>query len=650
MKLNKKTTRLVLVAATLVLVAFVGGRLTGKSPGPVVDEHAGHAHAGPEIWTCSMHPQIQLPKPGKCPICMMDLIPLEAGDDEGGGEREIRISPYSAKLMELETAEVTRHFAAAEIRMVGKVDYDETRVSTISAWVPGRLDRLFVDYTGVPVQKGDHLAEIYSPDLLTAQEELIQAIQTLKKLKNSDSTYLLETAEKTIVAAREKLRLWGFTAEQIAKIENRGIPNDHMTIYSAAAGIVIHKNAQEGMYVKTGTRIYTIADLSTVWIQLDAYESDLNGLRQGGTIEFTTETYPGKTFAGTISFIDPIINPATRTAKVRVIVENENGKLKPGMFVRAVARPKMASSGRVMDAGLAGKWISPMHPEIVKDGPGSCDVCGMPLVTAESLGYVAETEANAPLLIPVTAALKTGKRAVVYVELPDREKPSYEGREVRLGQRLGNFYIVEEGLEEGERVVTRGAFKLDAELQIRAKPSMMSAPSEDEDMSEMDHSTMPAEILPEDVPEAFAQQLEAAVLTYFDIQLALGGDSAESAKTATDALKEKLQQIDMGLLEGDGHMVWMEHFKNLNATTIKLQKASSIETQRAAFYSLSQQLALTLRTFPIQLPVQQAFCPMAFDDAGAIWLQKSSEIINPYFGEMMLKCGEIQEVIGANHE
>jgi Cu(I)/Ag(I) efflux system membrane fusion protein len=437
-----------------------------------------------------MHPQIKLPKLGKCPICFMDLIPLDAGDDEGG-EREISVSPYAAKLMELETSVVSRQFMAAEVRMIGKVAYDETRVSYISAWVAGRIDRLYVDYTGIPVKQGEHLAELYSPELLTAQEELIQAISTQKKLINSQSSLLLDTAEQTIVAAREKLRLWGFTAEQIAKIEERGTPSDHMTIYSPVGGIVIHKNAQEGMYVKTGSKIYTIADLSRVWIQLDAYESDINWLRYGSAVEFSTESYPGEIFKGTISFTDPIINPATRTAKVRVIVENASRKLKPGMFVRAIVRPQVGENGRIMNPDLAGKWISPMHPEIVKDEPGPCDVCGMPLVTAESLGYVdSEDDSNAPLLIPVTAALKTGKRAVVYVEIPDQEKPTYEGREVALGMRLGDFYIVKSGLKEGERVVSRGAFKLDAELQIRAKPSMMSMPGEQS-------SALPREMKPQ---------------------------------------------------------------------------------------------------------------------------------------------------------
>ncbi len=481
---SKKTTRIMLIAAGLILIAFIGGRLSGKSPTP--PEHAHPQASSPKpkasTWTCSMHPQIKMPKPGKCPLCGMDLIPMESGGNEGG-EREISVSKYAAKLMELETYTVDRRFVAAEVRMVGTVDYDETRVSYISAWFPGRIDRLFVDYTGVPVKKGDHLAELYSPELLTAQEELIQGIQTLEKLKNSDSTYLLETAKKTIVASREKLHLWGFTGQQVAEIEKRGTPAKHMTIYSPGSGIVIHKNAQEGMYVKTGTRIYTIADLSTVWIQLDAYESDLNWLRYGGQVEFTTETYPGKTFEGTISFIDPIINPSTRTAKVRIIIDNPTLALKPGMFVRAVARPKVAEGGRVMNPELAGKWISPMHPEIIKDAPGSCDVCGMPLVTTESLGYVAGTEENAPLVIPASAALKTGKRAVVYVEIPGQEKPTYEGREVELGIRLGGFYVVESGLEEGERVVSHGAFKLDAELQIRAKPSMMSVPSEEQEIA-----------------------------------------------------------------------------------------------------------------------------------------------------------------------
>ncbi len=210
--------------------------------------------------------------------------------------------------------------------------------------------------------------------------------------------------------------------------------------------------------------------------QLDAYESDLAWLRYGQEVEFSTEAYPGEVFKGRVAFIDPVLNEATRTVKVRVNVSNEDGRLKPEMFVRAIVRSKIASGGRVLDASLAGKWISPMHPEIVKDEPGNCDVCGMPLVRAETLGYVtAEPSDTAkPLVIPVSAALLTGTRAIVYVQVPTAEEPTYEGREIVLGPRAGDYYLVRSGLNEGELVVTNGNFKLDSALQISAKPSMMT--------------------------------------------------------------------------------------------------------------------------------------------------------------------------------
>ena len=470
----------VLTGALLLATAFVLGHWTGGArEGASQVEHASPSPAVVQkatVWSCSMHPQIKLPKAGKCPICFMDLIPLNLHADDAGGPRELSVSAHSARLMEIETAEVERRFVTTSVRMVGKIDYDETRVSDITAWVPGRLDRLFVDYTGVPVKKGDHMVSLYSPELLSAQEELLQAIEATRQLARSDVSIVRDATEATVDAAREKLRLWGLTSTQVQEIEDRGKVDDHVTIYAPSGGIVIDKHAQEGMYVKLGTRIYTIADLSRVWVTLDAYESDLTWIRYGQQVTFTTESYPGESFNGAISFIHPVLDETTRTIKVRVNVPNDDGRLKPGMFVRAVAAANVATGGRAMDAALAGKWISPMHPEIVKDEPGPCDVCGMPLVRAESLGYVGRepTDEDRPLVIPASAPLRTGKRAIVYVQIPGTETPTFEGREIVLGPRAGDAYIVAEGLEAGERVVTKGAFKLDAELQIQAKPSMMS--------------------------------------------------------------------------------------------------------------------------------------------------------------------------------
>ncbi|MBU1908825.1 MAG: efflux RND transporter periplasmic adaptor subunit [Verrucomicrobia bacterium] len=414
-----------------------------------------------------MHPQIRQPKPGQCPICGMDLIPVEQDSAaEAGQPRQLTLSPAARQLAEVAVAPVERRFVAVEIRMVGKVQFDETRLAYISPRVPGRIDRLYANYAGMPVKTGDHLADMYSPDLVSAQQELLQAVKASGGA--ADSASLLD-------ATRERLRLWGLTAEQIAEIEHSGRVRDHVTFYAPIGGIVVEKEAREGQYVETGTRLFTVADLTRVWVVLDAYESDLSWLRYAQEVEFQAEAYPGETFKGVIVFIDPLLDPTTRTVKVRVNVPNADGRLKPGMFVRAVVHATVNAEGQVVRSDLKGKWISPMHPEIVKDGPGTCDVCGMPLVPAEDLGYASTDEAAAvpPLVIPASAPLLTGKRAVVYVALPLREG-AYEGREVVLGPRAGDTFIVREGLQEGEQVVINGAFKIDSSLQIQGKPSMMA--------------------------------------------------------------------------------------------------------------------------------------------------------------------------------
>ncbi len=601
------------------------------------------------LWTCSMHPQIKLPKPGKCPICFMDLIPLESdGDEDEGGLRELSVSENSARLMEIETVPVERRFVTAQVRMVGKVDYDETRVSYITSWVPGRLDRLFVDYTGVAVKKGDHLVTLYSPELLSAQEELLQSLKVVKDLENSQVAVVRETAAATVTAVREKLRLWGLTPEQIRGIEQRGTPSDHITIYAPTGGIVVHKNAQEGMYVNTGTRIYTIADLSQVWVYLDAYESDLAWLRYGQRVQFTTQAYPGEPFTGSISFIQPVLNEATRTVKVRVNVPNPAGRLKPGMFVRAVAEAQVATGGRIMDTALAGKWISPMHPEIVKEGPGACDICGMPLVRAESLGYVgtAQTDADKPLVIPAEAALLTGKRAIVYVEVPGKDKPTYEGREVVLGPRAGDYYLVREGLSEGDWVVTRGNFKIDAELQIRARPSMMT-PEDGGAAGGHEHHDAHVKQVKQAAPAVnpvFKRQLAAVIQGYLAIQTALAQDDPKAASAAASKALEALAKVDMELVTGQNHEDWMKQSGQLKSLLASMGAEESLEPARRQFALLSEQIMALLRRFGVpDGTLYKAWCPMAFGNRGAEWIQAGEEIANPYFGATMLRCGEITE-------
>lgn len=246
--------------ALIALIIFSSGVLFGNWFGGsravgIADAQGKDQVGAPAFYTCSMHPHVNLTDPkAKCPLCGMDLIPVTHHSSPQDGPTELTLSPRAMKLAEVETTAVERKFVATEIRMVGKVEYDETKLSTITAWVPGRLDRLYVDYTGVSVTQGDHLVDLYSPELLSAQEELLQAIQTAESLNNSSSDYLKEKSQVSIESSKEKLRLWGLSDEQINGILEKGQTSDHITINSPISGIVIHKNALEGMYVKTGIR------------------------------------------------------------------------------------------------------------------------------------------------------------------------------------------------------------------------------------------------------------------------------------------------------------------------------------------------------------------------------------------------------------
>jgi len=629
----------------IVLAVFVLGYAARTVTGPVepVAEHQRVAEAGADQqqwWTCSMHPQIRQPKPGKCPICFMDLIPVvSSGGDLG--ERQISFSQAAIKLMEIATAPVERKFVTAEVRMVGKIDYDETQVKNITAWVSGRIDRLYVDFTGITVSKGDHMVELYSPELISAEAELLQAVKAADNVKAATSELVTRTTLATLEAAREKLRLLGLTSEQINNVESSGKTLTHITIYSPIGGIVIQKNATEGVYVTTGTPIYTVADLSRLWVKLDAYESDLPWIRYGQKVEFATEAYPGEVFEGTITFIDPVLNDMTRTVKLRVDVDNREGKLKPEMFVRAVVRSQVAAGGRVMAPDMAGKWICPMHPSVIKTEPGTCDFCGMNLVTTESLGYVVDTPKEAPLVIPASAPLITGTRAVVYVQVPGKEKPTFEGRAVVLGPRAGGYYLVKEGLAEGERVVTRGSFKIDASLQIEAKPSMMSAEppqaTAQEPVAEM-----------AGVPDAFREQIWGFVEKYSSLHEALAADNRDGAVKAAQSAIQALSQVDMSLVSGKPHEAWMGSLAGMNKALGAIKEGVQIDAARQAFEQLSNELIAVVRQFGI--PENQALyrlhCPMAFNNKGADWLQRDQDTRNPYFGASMPKCGEVAEIIG----
>jgi membrane fusion protein, copper/silver efflux system len=380
-----------------------------KSSGLAVAEHT--------IWTCSMDPQVRMDKPGKCPICGMDLIPLQ-NPYESTDSTAITITESAMKLAEIETSIVTRGSVLKEVRLYGKIQADESLLQSQTAHFPGRIEKLLVNVTGEKISKGQLIAKIYSPELVTAQKELLEAVK------------LSDKYPAILDAAREKLQLWKLTDNQIASIEKSGAIITTFDIYAAASGVLVNRKVSAGDYVNKGDVLYELADLSNVWAVFEAYESDLSWISMGENVEFTAQAIPGKVFKGTVSFIDPLIDPVTRITKVRLNIANQQMQFKPEMFLNGVIQFKSGGTDK-------------------------------------------------QLTIPQSAVLWTGTRSIVYVKLPDSDPPAFKMREVTLGASLKDSYVVMDGLTEGEEIVTNGTFSVDAAAQLAGKPSMMNQNKKD---------------------------------------------------------------------------------------------------------------------------------------------------------------------------
>ena len=364
------------------------------------------------IWTCSMDPQIHVNHAGKCPICGMDLIPL-VQNNVSIDSNAVHFTKESAELANVQTSVVSRQKPIQEVRLYGKVQADERLLQNQVSHISGRIDKLFVNFTGEMVHKGQTLALVYSPELVTAQQELLEVAKTK------------QSQPDLYDAAKAKLRQWMLSESQISNIEKSGTIQNTIEIKSNSTGIVTARRVNAGDYISQGSVLYDISDLSTVWVLFDAYESDLPALSIGSAISFSVQALPNANFTGKITFIDPSIDPVNRVSKVRVEISNKDAKLKPEMFVTGNVKANLAKY------------------------------------------------ANA-IIIPRTAVLWTGKRSIVYIK-EDADKPIFKMREIELGEMLGNSYVVTKGLSVGEEIVTQGTFNVDAAAQLDGKPSMMNS-------------------------------------------------------------------------------------------------------------------------------------------------------------------------------
>jgi Cu(I)/Ag(I) efflux system membrane fusion protein len=579
----------------LMLILGIGAGALFFGGGDTSDPHAGHEHAeagdDATTWTCSMHPQIQQDEPGQCPICGMDLIPASSGD--GSGEtlapNEIELDPRAKKLARIRTTEVTRRASQGAIkRLLGRVVPAETQVKTVTAWTAGRIDRLRVATTGERIRRGQTIADIYSPEIYAAHRELLSALAQLERLSDADG-YAKKSAQASVESIRRKLKLLGVTDAQLRRMEQADSAWESVPIRAQFGGTVMERLVDEGNYVNAGSGIYRVADLSRLWVQLDAYESDLPALQEGQVVELEVASMPGVTFEGKVAFIDPVVDPQTRTAQVRVEVENPDRKLRPGMWTEATV--------------------------LANDAVGADD--------------------EPPLVIPESAPLFSGRRSIVYVEVPDREVPTYEAREVKLGAKVGHVFPVIAGLEAGEQVVIHGAFVLDADLQIRGGKSLMTRP-DDSAMRPIDRAIQ--------VNDEFRAQLAPIFRAYLEMQRGLSSDDLEQARAAS---AQMLEAIDGFEATGppEAMRAWTNVREQLVPRVRAFRDAADIDTARATFEDITQQLKLLLQHFgnPLEEKLKVAYCPMAFDNRGAEWLQTESEVDNVYFGKEMLRCGEFRE-------
>ncbi len=587
------TPKLMALGAFLcaVVVGFGLGRVTGGEAKTPKNPHAGHMHElEPELWTCSMHPQVDSFDPtSKCPICGMDLIPASEVGGKGTGPGEVALSPRAKALARIRTEAVTTSTLESGAReLFGRVVEDEGAARAVTSWVAGRVDTLNVSTTGERVRKGQKLASMYSPEVYTAHQDLLVALKQVDAVAGADA-FAQKAARGQVASARQRLRLLGFSGSELERMERAKTPWTTIPIRSTASGTVLRRKVRQGEYVQKGQVLFELSNLKTVWVELDAYESNLAGLTVDQEVRLEIDALAERTRRGSVTFIDPRVDPRTRVATVRVEVSNSDGMVKPGMFVRAAIGAKETEPGKPLS-----------------------------------------------LVIPRSAPLFAGERALVYVETKTGEDGAvYQAREVVLGARVGEHYVVRAGLERGERVVTHGAFALDSDLQLRGTLSLMGRPDDttraSEPMIELDAADQAA--------------LAPVIAGYLDVGEQLAEDDIDAAKVRAKTWRAEVSGA--ALASNDARHGWKDLARRFDSDLERFEEAGDLEAGRRVFSNLTELTDVFLGRFGnvLDAPIRKAFCPMVRGDEGDHWYQRGDEVDNVYFGSQMRRCGEIQRVV-----
>ncbi len=622
-------------AAGVALIVLVGlAQRVNWIRRPAEAPAATSGQADGTIYTCAMHPNIRQPSPGRCPICGMELVPAASAGGASLDEFAVQIQPAQRRLANIETAEVKTGPLKATLQTVGAIAIDESRQATIAAYVDGRLERLFADYTGVHINKDDHLAVIYSPQLFGAQVEYLESRRALSGTV-AGLPAVRQAQEALAANTFQRLREFGMSKQQLEQLEQEGKAQSRLTIYALQAGTVVEKLAIEGNYVKAGDPIYRIANLSTVWLMLKLFPEDAAHVRFGQQVQATVQSFPGKPFIGRVAFIDPTVDAENRTVSVRVELNNEDGRLRPGDYAEARIDTPIGPQGEVFDEGLAGKWISPMHPQIVRDEPGQCPICGMDLVPTSEYGYAEEPGPQpSSLYVPRSAVLLAGGNSVVYVET---EQGRFEIRPVTIGPILHDKIVILDGLEEGEKVATSGNFLIDSQMQLAGKPSLIDPARAIAKNEQRKGPLVFKDVTVASISGEEGTKLEELYTAYFEVQKSLAADQKPRAEVA--------QELAAAARELSGDNAFPEASRKLlQEITTQAEHLHHMDLAgaRKAFKPISHAivtLATQVRGAEARQPFTHFYCPMV-PGGGGDWLQAGGELLNPYLGVEMLRCGE----------
>jgi len=404
-----KPTLVVLVVAAAFLGGFELERWRAKPAA------AGPAERKVLYWVDPMHPWYKSDKPGIAPDCGMKLVPMYAGEQlpNQAAANAVQVSPEKQQSIGVEYGTAEYEATADTIRAAARVTLDETRIVKVQTRLEGWIDRVFADFTGKYVKKGDALATVYSPDALATQQEFLLALRARHTMRDGAMPEMAVGNDNLVAAARRRLELWDISGPQIDEVQRTGKPIENLTVYAPASGYITERNAFPKQHVTSDTVLYTLADLSSVWVVADVFEYEAAGVRLGQAATLTLDYLPGRAFYGRVSYILPGVDPASRTLKARIAFDNPGGLLKPDMYGQVEIR----------------------------------------------------TGGARRLMAPESAVLDSGDRQVVYV---DRGNGNLEPRPVRVGEHVAGKIEILAGLTAGERIVTSGNFLLDSESQLKA--------------------------------------------------------------------------------------------------------------------------------------------------------------------------------------